>query len=132
MPTATATTYKRKDILETFSDKFPVFDKAYALYSQIEASGGAPEDTLRKSSEITILEFIELIVLASRQSKEAKRTTLRQALMKLDTLKVFIGLAKQMQGMTDESSSKISEELQNLSKMIGGWARSLAPKEAEE
>lgn len=130
MPTAT-TTHQHKDILEQFSEKFPVFDRTYSLYQQLDETGASPEDTLRKSSEITTLEFLELIVVASRQSKEAKRATLRQALTKLDTLKVFIDLARHTNGTDATVCDKISESLQNLSKMIGGWARNLAPKEAD-
>ncbi len=123
------TQYKHKDILESFSEKFPVFEKAYNLYHSFAGIGMDAEDTLKKSSEITLLEVIELIVLASRQAKDAKRTTLRQALIKLDTLKVFMDLAVKLQGASPDESSKLSQDLQVLSKMIGGWARNLAQKE---
>lgn len=125
----TQTTYKHKDILESFSEKFPVFEKAYNLYHAFAGLGMDREDTLKKSSEITLLEVIELIVLASRQAKDAKRGTLRQALIKLDTLKVFMDLAGKLQGISADESSKLSQDLQVLSKMIGGWARNLAQKE---
>lgn len=129
--TTTATTYQRKDILEAFRTDFPVFDRAYSIYDSLEHLGTSPEDTLRKSSEITLLEVIELIVIASRQSKEAKRASLRQALVKLDTLKVFADLARHMQGADEALTAKIGEQLQNLGKMIGGWARNLAKQKEE-
>ena len=51
---------KQKDILDNFSEKFPILNKLYDLYQQSENMSKNEENTLRKSSEITILEILEL------------------------------------------------------------------------
>lgn len=116
---------KRKDILDTFSDKFPVFQKTYELYEAVGDFSSKEGDTLRKSSEITTLEVLELVVVASRQSKENKVDTLRQASLKLDTLKVFADLAKDMKAVSQKSYDEMQENLQSLGRMIGGWIKAV-------
>lgn len=116
---------KSKDILDTFSDKFPVFQKTYELYETVGDFSGKEGDTLRKSSEITTLEVLELVVVASRQSKTNKVDTLRQASLKLDTLKVFADLAKDMKVIPQKKYDEMQENLSSLGRMIGGWMKAV-------
>lgn len=89
------------------------------------------ENTLRKSSEITVLEILEMIVIATRQGKTDKFQTLKQIMRKLDTLKVFANMAKDVKQISDSKYSEINEALEGLSKMIGGWIKAINPaKEA--
>lgn len=113
------------DIMEQFSDKFPVFDKTYKLYEKITGFSKKDDDTLKKSAEITILEILELVVIASRQSKSSKEETLRQASTKLDTLKVFAGLAKDMKAINDKAHEEIVTTLNDLGRMLGGWRKAV-------
>ncbi len=116
-------TTKYKDILDTFTESFPLLQKVYEVYEQSPAVSQDQENTLRRSVEMTTLEILELIVIASRQSYEAKKDTLRQALNKLDTLKVFVDLAAQTGVMSDKDADTLSESVQNVGKMIGGWVK---------
>ncbi|MBD3360127.1 MAG: hypothetical protein GF365_05495 [Candidatus Buchananbacteria bacterium] len=115
---------KQKDILDNFSEKFPLLDRLYELYKQTSEVSKNDENTLRKSAEITTLEILELVVIATRQAKAEKSQTLRQAVRKLDTLKVFVDMAKGLQTMKEEKYEQIQESLSSVGKMLGGWLKS--------
>lgn len=117
---------KQKDILDNFSEKFPILNKLYDLYQQSESMSKNEENTLRKSSEITILEILELVVIATRQAKTDKKQTLIQAVRKLDTLKVFADMAKQVQAIKEDKYLEIQECLNSVGRMLGGWLKSAA------
>ena len=123
---------KAKDILENFSEKFPILNKTYDLYKEAGEISKNEENTLRKSSEITILEILELIVIASRQGREQKKQTLIQALRKLDTFFVFADMAKDLKNLSETKYNEIHEGLQSVGQMLGGWLKAVnAPKEAK-
>jgi len=124
---------KSMDILENFSEKFPILDKTYDLYKEASEISKNEENTLRKSSEITILEILELIVIATRQGKEEKKHTLIQALRKLDTLKVFADMAKDLKNLSEAKYNEIHEALNSVGQMLGGWLKAVnaPPKEAK-
>jgi hypothetical protein len=124
---------KPKDILENFSEKFPILAKTYNLYKEASEISKNEENTLRKSSEITILEILELIVIATRQSREQKKQTLIQALRKLDTLKVFADMAKDLKNLSETKYTEIQGSLQSIGQMLGGWLKAVnaPPKEAK-
>jgi len=120
---------KQKDIFENFSEKFPILNKTYDLYKDTSEISKSEENTLRKSSEITVLEILELIVIATRQGREEKRQTLKQALRKLDTLKVFIDMAGQLKLINEKNQGQIKESVDSVGKMLGGWMKALKPAE---
>ena len=123
---------KQKDILDNFSEKFPILNKLYDLYQQSEGLAKNEENTLRKSSEITILEILELIVIATRQSKIDKKQTLIQAVRKLDTLKVFADMAKQVQAIKEDKYNQIQETMSAVGRMLGGWLKAAANSSTAE
>ena len=110
-----------KDIFGNFSEKFPLLQRFYELYQQLTGLAKDAENTIRKSSEITVLEIIELIVIATKQNKESKKQTLIQIMRKLDTLKVFAHMAKDVKQINDSKYNEIDGALQNVGKMFGGW-----------
>jgi len=114
---------KYKDILDTFTDSFPLLEKVYQVYEQTPQISEDQENTLRRSIEMTTLETLELIVIASRQLIDARIETLRQANNKLDTLKVFVDLATQTDLIDEKIAKSMSESIQNVGKMIGGWIK---------
>ena len=117
---------KYKDILDTFTESFPLLDKVYDVYTKSPSISSDQENTLRRSVEITTLEILELIVVASRQSYQAKRETLKQASDKLDTLKVFVDLAAQTGLISDKDADDLSASVENVGKI------SESAKKAEE
>jgi len=121
-----------KDILDTFTDSFPLLEKVYNVYEKSPNISKDQENTLRRSVEMTTLEVLELIVVASRQSFEAKRDTFRHAATKVDTLKVFIDLAGQTDLIKDKEAEELQEAVNNVGKMVGGWLKGMAAKTKEE
>jgi hypothetical protein len=121
---------RMKDILENFSEKFPILNKTYELYQNASEISSSEENTLRKSAEITILEILELIVIATRQAKLDKKQTLKQALRKLDTMKVFADMASQLDLVKEPKYNKIQEDLNSIGAMLGGWLKSVSAAEA--
>ncbi|MCX6743277.1 MAG: four helix bundle protein [Candidatus Parcubacteria bacterium] len=118
---------KVKSIFENFSEKFPLLQKFYALYRQVSDLAKNEENTLRKSSEITVLEILEMIVIATRQGKTDKFQTLKQIMRKLDTLKVFTDMAKDVKQISDSKYGELNQSLEDVSKMIGGWLKAINP-----
>jgi hypothetical protein len=119
------TQVKYKDILDSFTESFPLLEKVYEVYNNSPVISEDQENTLRRSIEVTTLEMLELIVIASRQSVENKKDTLRQARTKLDTLKVFIDLAGQSGYVNESDVQAMLDSVENVSKMIGGWRKQL-------
>lgn len=122
---------KYKDILETFTDGFPLLQKVYEVYEKSPSISTDQENTLRRSVEMTTLEILELIVIASRQGRSTKGETLRQALNKLDTLKVFIDLAAQTGLIDEKQTGELVAAISNVGKMLGGWLKGLTAKKEE-
>lgn len=118
---------KAKNIFENFSEKFPLLQKSYELYRQTGELAKSEENTLRKSSEITVLEVLELIVIATRQGKTDKFQTLKQIMRKLETLKVFTDMAKDVKQISENKYKEINEAVENVSKMVGGWLKAINP-----
>lgn len=116
---------KSMNILENFSEKFPILNKTYELYKEACELSKNEENTLRKSSEITILEILELIVIATRQGKEQKKQTLIQALRKLDTLKVFVDMARELKNISEAKYTELQNGLNSVGQMLGGWLKSV-------
>jgi len=121
----TKTQNKMKDILETFTEKFPILEQAYELYGSASQISKDQENTLRKSTEITILEILELIVLASRQGRDAKRLSLITAGGKVDTLKVFADMAKDLKLIAADKADELIANYNGLGRMLGGWIKAL-------
>lgn len=118
---------KPKDILDNFSEKFPILGCFHQAYQQMADISKNEENTLRKSSEITVLEILELIVIATRQGRGEKFITLKQAMRKLDTLKVFADMAKDIKLLTENKYQELLETLQHGGKMLGGWLKATNP-----
>ena len=118
---------KPKDILENFSEKFPILGCFHTAYQQVAEISKNEDNTLRKSAEITIFEILELIVIATRQGKAEKFQTLKQAMRKLDTLRVFADMASDIKLLASNKYDDLQITLQTGGKMLGGWLKSTNP-----
>jgi len=74
----------------------------------------------QKLDNIT-LEIFELLFTISNSSN--KTETLYKISNKIDLLKILLRLAKDTQGLTNKSYLELSEMLQEIGKMLGGWIR---------
>lgn len=110
-----------RGILETFNSSFPLLQKVYAVYEATPEISKDQENTLRRSVEMTTLEILELIVVATRQTGSLKKDSLKHVLTKIDTIKVFIDLGKQTGIMDQTAAQNILDELNKIGRMIEGW-----------
>lgn len=114
-----------KDILETFSSGFPLLQKVYEVYEKSPTISKDDENTLRRAIEMTTLEALECIVVASRQAKDNKRETLEQATRKLDTLKVFVDLSQKIGQISKPNAKKLTDSINVIAKMVKGWIKNI-------
>ena len=77
--------------------------------------------TLGQKLDNTTLDIFEL--LFSVPNSNNKTETLYKISNKIDLLKILLRLAKDTQGLTNKSYLELSEMLQEIGKMLGGWIR---------
>ena len=77
-----------------------------------------------KIQEVT-LELFEDLISASHQGKQNKLEYLSEAATKLDLLKNLLRLAEDVKAIPTKRYLALSENLQEIGRMLGGWIRSL-------
>ncbi len=67
------------------------------------------------------MDTIEALSVAGFLQKEAKLPYLKKAVTKVDVIKVFMHISWEMNLLEIPQYADISERLDNIGKMIGGW-----------
>ncbi len=67
------------------------------------------------------MEIIENLSIAGFLQKTDKLPYLKKSIAKVDIIKVFIHIAWEMNLLELKQYAEISEKLNNIGKMIGGW-----------
>jgi len=67
------------------------------------------------------IESIEMIVQASFLNKNEKQPYVRVGIRKIDTLKIFLMILWETKSLDDKKYIQISEKLNEIGKMLGGW-----------
>jgi len=106
----------------------PIFKKSYDLYKDFYAlRNGVPRQdkfAIWLRCENLILEVLESIVAASQLSKLEKLPILQKGSIKLNFLRIFLRLAKEIK-LIDNNKYLISqEEIDEIGRMLGGWIKS--------
>lgn len=83
---------------------------------------------LGEKIEGILLELSELLFIASYQNEKDKLPTLEGAIKKIDTLKFFLRIAWEIKALDHKKYLAISEKVQEIGKMVGGWKRGLLTK----
>ena len=94
-------------------------------------------DTFPKKSRYTLgdkidklfLDILELVNIAIYQRPEEKIITLRKTILRLDSLKFFIMISWETKLLHTEKYIILSEHLNELGKIIGGWKKGLEAKD---
>jgi len=73
----------------------------------------------------TCLVLMENLISASHANRQIKSGYLTQAATKLDVLKTLLRLSEDVKAIPTKRYLKLSEKLQEIGKMLGGWIRSL-------
>jgi hypothetical protein len=71
------------------------------------------------------IETIESISMAVFLQKEKKIPYVKKAIIKLDSIKIFLEIAWEIKALEDNKYIKISETLVEPGKMLGGWHNQL-------
>ncbi|OGN08389.1 MAG: hypothetical protein A3C61_03645 [Candidatus Yanofskybacteria bacterium RIFCSPHIGHO2_02_FULL_39_10] len=106
----------------------PIFKKSYELYKTFYGyrNNVLRQDryTLWQKTENLILEIIEDIFLASFISKSDKLPVLERTSIKLNSLKVFIRLLKELKILDNSKYLILQEAIDEIGRMLGGWIKS--------
>ncbi len=81
--------------------------------------------TLGGKIDSLFLEMVEFVVAASFTGKKDKLQLVRRAAMKLDALKFFLQIAWEVKVLDSKKYAALSEPLDGIGKMLGGWLRKL-------
>ena len=110
----------------------PIFKKAYELYKTLyECLKSFPRQdrySLGAKCEDAILGMLEGIMLASQLSKAEKLPILQRASAKLNLLRVYVRLAKEVRALDNKKYLILQEDIDEIGRMLGGWLRSLQDK----
>ena len=106
----------------------PIFKKSYDLYKTLhEYRSSIPKKdrfTIFERCEATLLDIIENILLASSQNPKDKLPTLNHINLKLNLLRVFIRLIKDVKAIDNKKYVNLQSMIDEIGKMLGGWIRS--------
>ena len=106
----------------------PILKNIYDLYKTFygfrRAVSKQDRYTIWQRSENLILEIIESILLASQQSKINKVPTLERASAKLNFLRVFGRLMKEIKIIDQKKYIILQENIDEIGRMLGGWLKS--------
>lgn len=74
------------------------------------------------------LSLLENIFISVYLSREKKSNQLSLAILKLDSLKFFLQLAWENKCLSSAKYSALSEQLDEIGRMLGGWKKGLESK----
>ena len=81
--------------------------------------------TLGKKIDSYFLELLESIFISLYLPPEQKITRLSVAISKMDSVKFFLQLAWENKAVSHERYSCLSEKLNEIGRMLGGWKKGL-------
>lgn len=107
----------------------PIFKKSYDLYKTFhEYRKVVPKQdhfTIFERCESIILEALECIMQASSESKKEKLPTLERASAKLNMLRIFVRLMKDVKAIDNKKYMNLENTIDEIGRMLGGWIRSM-------
>ncbi len=84
--------------------------------------------TLGEKIDTLFIETLEYIITASLLQKEQKLPFLKRASVKLDVLKFFLQVALETKQLQTKHYTTLSEHLNEVGRMLGGWKRGIESK----
>mgnify|MGYP001602118311 CR=1 FL=1 len=106
----------------------PIFKKTYDLYKTFYGY----KDSVTKQDRYTIwqrcdnivLDILENILLASQMYKAEKLPILEKVSVKLNFLRVFFRLMKEVKTIDNKKYAIMQELTDEIGRMLGGWIKS--------
>ena len=107
----------------------PIIQKVYDFYREFHRiTAQMPKYdryTIGEKIANTTLKFFEDLIHASRTDRKNKLNYLEWAATKLDLIKLLLRLSEDEKAISTKNYLSLSEKLQEVGKMLGGWIRSL-------
>ncbi len=106
----------------------PIIKKTYELYKTFYAyrADVSKQDryTIWQKCENCLLEVLEGILFASQMGKVEKLPILEKTSMKLNFLRMFIRLMKDIKTIDNKKYLILEADIDEIGRMLGGWIRS--------
>lgn len=106
----------------------PIFKKTYDLYRTFYSyrTDISKQDryTIWQRCENCMLDILEGILLASQSAKPEKLPILEKASLKLNLLRVFVRLMKDVKAIDNKKYVSLEADVDEIGRMLGGWIRS--------
>lgn len=87
--------------------------------------------TLGHKTDEYFLKMLSYIYLATYQSPVEKVLTLSRAITQLDLTKFLLSIAWESRVLSDNQYIKISTDLDEIGRMLGGWKKGLETKNSQ-
>ena len=106
----------------------PILKKSYDLYKTFheyrKVVPKADRFSIYERSECTIIDIIESLIEAGYVSKSNKIAILERASLKLNLLRFFVRLMKEIKAIDSKKYVTLQEMIDEIGRMLGGWIRS--------
>ena len=106
----------------------PIFKKSYDLYRTFYGYRNLiPKQdryTIWQRCESLILDILEGILLVSQVQKTEKLSILEKTSTKLNLLRIFIRLMKEIKAIDNKKYTAIETIIDETGRMLGGWIKS--------
>lgn len=106
----------------------PIFQKTYELYKVLyNLRNTVPKQdryTLWQKAENITLDVLEGILTTSNLSKSEKLPVLEKISLKLNIVRVFIRLSKEVKAIDNKKYITLQERIDEIGRMLGGWIKS--------
>jgi len=106
----------------------PILKKAYELYKTFYGYRNtvSKQDryTLWQRCDNLILDILESILWASQLPKREKLPILEKASLKLNFLRVFLQLCKEIKTIDNKKYVLLQKTIDEIGRMLGGWIKS--------
>ena len=106
----------------------PIFKKTHDLYKTFygyrETVSKQDRYTLWQRCENLILDILKNILEASHLLKAEKLPVLEQTSLKLNLLRVFLRLCKEVKAIDNKKYVLLQEKIDEIGRMLGGWIKS--------
>jgi len=110
----------------------PIIEHFLSLYKKwFEYRNHFPKKsryTLGDKIDLLFLQTLESLFVASYQNREEKLSTIETAIKKLDLLKFFLRISWELKVLDSQKFIFLSEKLQEIGRMLGGWRKGLQNK----
>lgn len=107
----------------------PIFKKTYDMYKTFYGYRNlVPRQdrfALWQRTENAILDMLEAIMIAGQKRKQEKSLFLEKASSKLNLLRVFLRLMKEVKIIDNKKYVALEESVDEIGRMLGGWLKSV-------